>query len=86
MKRLIKTGIAAIAIAAVAPAFAEEVEEDRAVGWTPLAIGIATPVQLPWGIATWDVFGLDVNLFYTDSLKMYGLGVGGLGLTTRVDI
>ncbi len=86
MNRLIKTGIAALAIAAVAPAFADDVEEEGVVGWTPIALGLATPVQLPWGIERWDVFGLDVNLFYTDTPKMYGLGVGGLGMTTRDDL
>lgn len=86
MNRLIKTGIAALSIAAVSPVFAQDVEETGVVGWTPLAIGIATPVQLPWGIERWDVFGLDVNLLYADAPKMYGLGVGGLGLTTRDDL
>lgn len=86
MNRLMKTGIAALAIAAITPAFADDVEEEGVVGWTPLAIGLATPVQLPWGIERWDVFGLDVNLFYTDAPKMYGIGVGGLGLTTRDDL
>ena len=86
MNRLMKTGIAALAIAAITPAFADDVEEEGVVGWTPLAIGLATPVQLPWGIERWDVFGLDVNLFYTDAPKMYGVGVGGLGLTTRNDL
>jgi hypothetical protein len=83
---MIKTGVAALAIAAMAPAFAEDVEEEGVVGWTPVAIGLATPVQLPWGINRWDVFGLDVNLFYTDTPKMYGLGVGGLAMTTRDDL
>ena len=86
MNRLIKTGNAALAIAAVAPAIADESEDEGVVGWTPLAIGLATPVQLPWGIERWDVFGLDVNLLYTDTPKMYGLGVGGLGMTTRDDL
>ena len=87
MNRLIKTVIAAAAIAAVAPVTAGDIEEEEGVvGWTPVAIGLATPVQLPWGIDKWDVFGLDVNLFYTDTPKMYGLGVGGLGMTTRQDL
>ena len=47
MNRLIKTGIAALSMAAVSPVFAQDVEETGVVGWTPLAIGIATPVQLP---------------------------------------
>jgi hypothetical protein len=85
MNRLIKVGVAAVALAAVVPAFAEDVEEEEsgAVGWTPIALGIASPVQLPWGLAQWDVFGIDVNVLYSDAPKMYGLGVGGLAMTTR---
>ena len=86
MNRLFKTVVAALAIAAVSPAFADEAEDEGVVGWTPLAIGLATPVQLPWGIDRWDVFGLDLNLLYSDAPKMYGIGVGGLGLTTRNDL
>jgi hypothetical protein len=33
---------------------------------------LATPVALPWGIEKWDVFGLDLNLGYSDAMKMYG--------------
>ena len=85
MNRLIKVGIAAVALAAAVPAFAEEAEEEEsgAIGWTPVAFGLASPVQLPWGLAKWDVFGLDLNLFYSDAPLMYGLGIGGLGMTTR---
>lgn len=85
MNRLIKVGIAAFALAAAVPAFAEESEEEEsgAIGWTPVAFGLASPVQLPWGLAKWDVFGLDLNLFYSDAPLMYGLGIGGLGMTTR---
>ena len=85
MNRLIKVGVAAVALAAVVPAFAdaEEEEESGAIGWTPIAFGIASPVQLPWGLARWDVFGLDLNLLYSDAPKMYGLGIGGLAMTTR---
>jgi len=88
MNRTIKTIFAAAAIAANTAAFGqaaetEEEEIEGAVGWTPLAVGLATPVQLPWGLNRWDVFGLDVNLFYTDAPKLYGIGVGGLALATR---
>lgn len=44
----------------------------KSYGWTVIALGVATPVQLPWGIEKWDVFGLDLNLGYSDSMKMYG--------------
>ena len=85
MKKSIKFGFMALALAAAVPAFAEE-EEEGAIGWTPIAVGLASPVQLPWGMARWDVFGLDFNLFYSDAPKMYGLGIGGLAMTTREDL
>ncbi len=53
----------------------EEAEIDygpRSYGWTSLAVGLATPVQLPWGIDKWDVFGLDLNLGYSDAPRMFG--------------
>lgn len=84
-----KIVLAALAIAVVAPAMAETEKEEvyeGAIGWTPIAVGIASPLQLPWGRAVWDVFGLDVNLFYTDAPKMYGLGVGGVAMATRDDL
>ena len=61
MKHSFKIGIAALAIAAAAPALAQEQETkaDEAIGWTPVALGLATPVQLPWGLNRWDVYGLD---------------------------
>ena len=55
----------------------------ESVGWTPLALGIATPIQLPWGWRKWDVFGLDLNLIYSDTPTMYGLDIGLLALQTR---
>ena len=89
MNKILKIGVASLAISAVCPAFAqEEIEEEvesSVVGFTPIAVGIATPVQLPWGINRWDVFGLDFNLFYSDAPKMYGLDFGGLATLTRDD-
>jgi len=82
MKRLIKVGIAAFAMAAVVPSFAEELEteeEEGAIGWTPVAFGLASPVQLPWGHCRWDVFGLNLGILYFGAPKMYGLGIAGLG-------
>ena len=62
MNRTIKIGFAALALAAVAPAFAQnETNAEGPVGYTPVAIGLATPVQLPWGLNRWDVYGLDLN-------------------------
>jgi len=88
MNKMLKVGMAAVAIAMVSSAFAEEaeVEEEGAIGWTPIALGIASPVQLPWGLARWDVFGLDLNVLYSDAPKMYGIGIGGVAMTTRDDL
>ncbi len=84
MNRTIGLGMAALALAATAPAFAQDAEElEDTVGWTPIAIGIATPVQLPWGIDRWDVYGLDFNLIYSDAPKMVGLDIGGAATLTR---
>lgn len=84
MNRTLKLGMAALAIAAVAPAFAQDAEElEDTVGWTPIAIGIATPVQLPWGIDRWDVYGLDFNLIYSDAPTVVGLDFGGAATVTR---
>ena len=80
MNKLIKFGIASLTMAVAVSTFADEqVEDEGAVGWTPIAFGIASPVQLPWGHAKWDVFGLDFNALYSGSPKMYGLGIAGLG-------
>lgn len=87
MNRTFKLGIVALALAAISPVFAQEEEYDEGpVGWTPVAVGLATPVQLPWGLDRWDVFGLDLNVFYSDAPKMYGIDVGGLAAVTRDDM
>ena len=90
MKNMSKVALMALSIAVSLPSFAkaEEKEQvyDGAVGWTPVAVGVASPLQLPWGRARWDVFGLDANLFYTDAPKMYGIGAGGVAMATRDDL
>ena len=88
MNRTIKFGLAALAIASLANVYAEESETvgEEPVGWTPVALGLATPVQLPWGINRWDVNGLDLNLFYSDTPVMNGLMIGGLAATVRQDL
>jgi hypothetical protein len=88
MNKMLKFGLAAFALAASSPAIASEKEGEYegAIGWTPIAVGIASPMQLPWGRAVWDVFGLDVNLAYSDAPKMYGIGVGGFAMATRDDM
>lgn len=88
MKKFIKVGSVALAIAMSVPAFAEEaeVEDEGAIGWTPIAIGVFSPVQIPWGSARWDVFGIDLGILWADAPKMYGLGVSGIAMATRDDM
>ncbi len=88
MKRMIQMGVAAVALATVMPTMAEENETvgNGPIGWTAVAVGLATPVQLPWGIDRWDVYGLDLNLFYSDAPRMYGLGLGGFAMRTRDEL
>lgn len=88
MNKYIKLGVAAAALSAVVPAFAEEaeVEEEGAIGWTPVAVGLASPVQLPWGSHKWDVYGLNLGLIWTDAPKVYGLDVTGFASATRDDL
>ncbi|MBO7721172.1 MAG: hypothetical protein J6T01_02075 [Kiritimatiellae bacterium] len=89
MNKTVKFGFAALAAAACTAVCAQDVEsieeenEYEAIGWTPIALGIASPVQLPWGSHTWDVFGLDLNLIWSDAPKMYGIGFGGIAMATR---
>ncbi len=85
MNRAIKFSGAAMAALMLVSASADEIElaeEEGAYGWTPIAVSLASPVQLPWGINRWDVFGLDLGIFYNDSPKVYGLDVA-LATTTR---
>jgi hypothetical protein len=87
MNRIVKVGLAALALAVVSPAFAQEAEVDEGpVGWTPFAIGLVSPVQMPWGCANWDVFGLNLGLLYTDAPKVYGLSVDGVAHRNRDDL
>lgn len=74
-----KTLLVSVAFAMVASVSfaAEEAAEERykapkSYGWTAVSVGLATPVSLPWGIEKWDVFGLDMNIGYSDAMKMYG--------------
>jgi len=86
MNKSMKMGLAAFAAVAAMHAFAADVEaenENEVVGWTPIAFGIASPVQLPWGSHKWDVYGFDLNIIWADAPKMYGLGIGGIAMATR---
>ena len=91
MKKSVKFGFVALALAAAVPAFAEnadvEVENEyEAIGWTPIAVSLCSPVQLPWGSHTWDVFGLNLGILWSDTPKMYGLGLGTLAMANRDDM
>lgn len=61
------------------PAVAPKAGE--AIGWTPIELSIASPVQFPWGSANWDVKGLYLGLFYNDAPQMWGVD---LSLANRV--
>lgn len=90
MNKTIKFGVAAVVLAAVTTSFANEEEQeseyDGAIGWTPVAISLFSPVQVPWGSAVWDVFGLDLGILYNDAPKMYGLDVCGVVSRVRNDL
>ena len=92
MKRIVKCGLFAGALAAFAaqPVLAQEKEyvgapDPKSYGYTVLMLGLATPVSLPWDF-DWDVFGLNVNLAYSDCNKMYGVELAGVGSTARLDM
>ena len=84
MNKFTKIVAAAAALALAVPSIAAEEEEEGPIGWTPFAISLASPVQLPWGIGNWDVFGIDLGVFYNDVWHMYGLDVA-LATTVRGD-
>lgn len=91
MKKSVKFGFVALAFAAAVPAFAEnadvEVENEyEAIGWTPIAVSLCSPVQVPWGSHTWDVFGLNLGILWSDTPKMYGLGLGTIAMANRDDM
>jgi len=83
MNKFTKTAAFALACAIAVPSIAAE-EEEGPVGWTPFAISLASPVQLPWGIGDWDVFGLDLGVLYNDVWHMYGIDVA-IATTVRGD-
>ena len=94
MNRIVKCGLFAGALAALAaqPVLAQEEQRDfggapdpKSYGYTVLMIGLATPVSLPWDF-DWDVYGLNVNLAYSDCNEMYGLEVAAVGSTARLDM
>ena len=91
MKKSMKFGIVALTMSALTLAFAEnadvEVENEyEAIGWTPIAVSLCSPVQIPWGSHTWDVFGLNLGILWSDTPKMYGLGLGTIAMANRDDM
>ena len=93
MKSMLKKGLIVCAAAALAfQGFAAEAETEtewpagapdpKSYGYTALMLGIATPFSLPWDF-NWDVFGLGVNLGYTDVNLMYGLEIAAGANTAR---
>lgn len=89
MKRIVKSGILAFAMAALAqPIFAQEpakagAPDPQSYGYTVLCLGLGTPVSLPWGF-DWDIFGLDINFLYSDCNKMDGIQLSGLASVARL--
>ena len=95
MNKVVKTGVVAAISALILPVFAQEAEvvpetpaeapvEEGAIGWTPFAISLASPVQLPWGRGNWDVYGIDLGIFYNDINELGGVQVS-LANTTQAD-
>lgn len=93
MKTMLKNGFMACAVAALAiQGFAGESETEaewpagapdpKSYGYTALMLGLATPFSLPWDF-NWDVFGMAVNVGYTDANLMYGLEVAAGANTAR---
>ena len=92
MKKMVKFGCIALAMMASVSAFAaanadvETESEYEAIGWTPIAVSLCSPVQVPWGSHTWDVFGLNLGILWSDTPKMYGLGLGTVAMANRDDM
>lgn len=80
--------IAAAMFAACVTSFAATAEDDvesqgiGAIGWTPVQVGLFAPVSIPWGF-DWDVKGLELDLFYAETVKLQGLSLSGVATRTR---
>ncbi len=91
MKNL-KLALVAAAVAAATSVNAAEASDAStegqgigAIGMTPIQIGLFAPVSFPWG-CDWDVKGLDLNLFYMETVKLQGLGVCGIASRNRDEL
>ncbi len=92
MNRIVKSGLFAFALAAIAgqSTFAQDAAAGRApdpksYGYTVLEVGLATPFSLPWGF-DWDIYGLDINFLYSDCNTMDGIEIGGLANVARLNM
>lgn len=77
--------VAAAAVAAFMSAFADEEETDQgvgAIGWTPVQVGLFAPVSIPWGF-DWDVKGLELDIFYAETVFLKGVSFTGIATRTR---
>lgn len=73
-----KNTLFAVALAAGVVGFAKA--EDRAWAWSPLGVGIAAPLQLPFVDS--DVYGLRLGGFFGWNAAMYGLDCDVAALET----
>jgi len=87
MTRFVCAACTAVAVAssAFAEAEAETKVAPKSKGYTAIAFGLATPVQLPWGF-DWDVYGLDLNIGYSDANRMRGIQIALGANTARTDL
>lgn len=77
---MIRKIVGIAAVMAACAAFAVDAEQDvseqgeGAVGWTAAQVGIFSPISYPQG-GDWDVYGVDLNLFYMENVRLQGVGL-----------
>ena len=71
MKKLMLSMTAAVAVAVCS---AGESEQERSWPWSPVGVGIAAPLQIPWTDS--DVLGLRFGGFFGLNYRVYGLDLG----------
>ncbi|MBQ6330225.1 MAG: hypothetical protein IJI35_14490, partial [Kiritimatiellae bacterium] len=72
MKKSIMVAAAALSVAFCLTS--ARADEERSWAWSPLGIGIAAPIQLPYMSS--DIYGLRLGGFFGYNNEMYGLDVG----------
>ena len=84
-----KLSVVLLALAATTSLFAAEDDVSGqgkgAVGWTPVQVGLFSPVSYPWE-CDWDLKGVGINFFYMENVKLQGLAVSGIATRTRDDV